>query len=234
MSSDTPHADKTSRRKIFAPTARAKNAAEQSIVKTLRQRRRRQILQTSAVIASLLVLAILINNAINDQDATSSFQIGQVRTDLTGSIVVEGVSYQGVTREGNFFTFSAEQALESNEHPNEVQVVLPRAEIYTESGLTAKIHSERGVFMRDNNIARLVGDVVIDYVDLGYRLTSDEVIAELNSGLIYSEAGIEGEIPEGSIRADGMVLENIDDSENRRVIFSGHTVLTFTGGNRQN
>lgn len=137
--------------------------------------------------------------------------------DKSGDIKLEGLSYRGVTNDGNNFVLLAETASESNAAPDQVKMTSPRARVDTPSGAPITIRANQGDFLRTDNTINLKGRVVIVRPDLGYTLISEEVFTNLDTGTMTSDVPVRGFSPNTRINAGGMVIKD----KAQDVLFTG-------------
>ncbi|MCG8620988.1 MAG: LPS export ABC transporter periplasmic protein LptC [Proteobacteria bacterium] len=163
-----------------------------------------------ALVISLLIgggggaVSIKLTDVASTQDTTDA------------AATLEGVSYKGLTQNGENFAIFADQAIESFANRNLVTLIAPRASVDQDRN-PITIRSNRAEYNRAHNDIHLSGQVVITRPDLGYTLHTDAAIAKLDSGEITSHVPVQAFTPNSAITAQGMTIHD----KGNRIIFTG-------------
>jgi len=136
---------------------------------------------------------------------------------------LEGVTYKGITRDGNDFVVLASSAAENPDQPDQIKLTSPRARVDTNAGNPMTARSNHGLFFRADDKVDLDGRVVIVRPDLGYTLLTERAVAHLDTGMMTSDVLVRGYAPHGEVQADGMVIKD----HGQEVLFTGKSVLTL-------
>ncbi|MGC6485269.1 MAG: LPS export ABC transporter periplasmic protein LptC [Candidatus Puniceispirillales bacterium] len=210
----------------FAPRQMSEDSIATSIASDTSRRRTQLLL----VAASLGVIALLGLALVNLQDSKLEVQVSAEKADLddAGNVQMEGLSYRGITKDGNDFVLLAETAAENTETPDRVLMTGPRARVDTKTGNPITIRANEGDFSRVRNTVNLKGRVVIVRPDLGYTLLTDEAFTNLDTGMIISEVPVRGFSPNARVNSAGMII----NEEARDVTFTGKARLILNQGIR--
>lgn len=163
-------------------------------------------------------IALVISLLIGGGGGAVSIKLTDVATpqDTTAAATLEGVSYKGLTQNGENFAIFADQAIESFANRNLVTLIAPRAQVDQDRN-PITIRSNRAEYNRAHNDIHLSGQVVITRPDLGYTLHTDAAIAKLDSGEITSHVPVQAFTPNSAITAQGMTIHD----KGNRIIFTG-------------
>ena len=191
----------------FAPRG-ADDLAARNVVSGERQRRslRNVILGGVLVISGAIISALVISN-----EKEIKVQVAEEKEEVkkpSSGLELKGLSYKGITSDGNDFIVLAETAIEDQNQPELVELKSPRARVDTTSGNPMTLRSLSGSFYRDQDRVDLNGRVVIVRPDIGYTLMT-------------SDQEVRGFSPRARVRADGMVIS--ERGEN--VLFTGKSTL---------
>ena len=223
-SSDGHRQERSSRRFTFAPREADNSRTADNVSRDNRRRRNRQT-ALAIVICLIVVASIGLTDFTQNEETTVQLGIESTSIGRGGTILLEGLSFQGVTKSGKNFIVSADRASESTEEPDRINMASPRARIDTATGKPITINSESGTLIRNSNTMTLSGKVVIVRPDIGYTLTTEEAVADLESGRLVSNSPVRGTGPDGDIRSGGMVIAG----EGESVVFSGESTITTAG-----
>ncbi len=220
MAEQDVSADRKSSGFSFAPRQMTEDTIASSIASN-NNRRRTQVLLLAV---SLGFIALLGLGLINLEQNKLEVQISVDKTDIdqSGNINLEGLTYSGVTRDGNKFRLMAVTASENTEFPDKVLMTSPSARVETQTGKLMTIEADEGDFLRNRNMIKLKGSVVIKRTG-GYTLTTDEAVANLDTGIMTSKVPVEGFSPNARINSDGMIITG----DIRDITFTGNSTMAF-------
>ena len=204
----------------FAPRSEPISDGTRDLLQSDKQRNYQRYL----VLIALLVLAGIGLSFISlTEEEEIKIQVESTIQEESGALVLEGVTYKGLTSEGNDFIVLAETAAENPDKPDQVSLTSPRARVDTDTGNPMTIRSNNGLFFRNNDRVDLDGRVVIVRPDLGYTLLTEQAVAFLDSGMMTSNVQVRGFSPQGQVTADGMEIKD----HGRDVLFKGKSILTL-------
>ena len=188
-------------------------------------RRRTQIILL-AISTGLIFLLMMGLIGFDESNLELQVSVEKADIDQAGNVNLEGLSYRGVTKDGNDFVLLSETASENTDTPDRVLMTSPRARVDTETGNPITIRANEGDFSRNKNTVNLKGRVVIVRPDLGYTLLTDEAFANLDTGVMISEVPVRGFSPTTRINSDGMVIAE----EARDILFTGKSRIILNQG----
>ena len=204
----------------FAPRSEPISDGTRDLLQSDKQRNYQRYL----VLIALLVLAGIGLSFISlTEEEEIKIQVESTIHEESGALVLEGVTYKGLTSEGNDFIVLAETAAENPDKPDQVALTSPRARVDTDTGNPMTIRSNNGLFFRNDDRVDLDGRVVIVRPDLGYTLLTEQAVAFLDSGMMTSNVQVRGFSPQGQVTADGMEIKD----HGRDVLFKGKSILTL-------
>ena len=204
----------------FAPRSEPISDGTRDLLQSDKQRNYQRYL----VLIALLVLAGIGLSFISlTEEEEIKIQVESTIQEESGALVLEGVTYKGLTSEGNDFIVLAETAAENPDEPDQVALTSPRARVDTDTGNPMTIRSNNGLFFRNDDRVDLDGRVVIVRPDLGYTLLTEQAVAFLDSGMMTSNVQVRGFSPQGQVTADGMEIKD----HGRDVLFKGKSILTL-------
>ena len=212
--------DKQGKTYSFAPRSEPISDGTRDLLQSDKQRNYQRYL----VLIALLVLAGIGLSFISlTEEEEIKIQVESTIQEESGALVLEGVTYKGLTSEGNDFIVLAETAAENPDKPDQVALTSPRARVDTDTGNPITIRSNNGLFFRNDDRVDLDGRVVIVRPDLGYTLLTEQAVAFLDSGMMTSNVQVRGFSPQGQVTADGMEIKD----HGRDVLFKGKSILTL-------
>jgi LPS export ABC transporter protein LptC len=218
---DQPSPQEDKKAFSFAPRSQSLSEPAREILKADRQRRlqRYLILMAAMVIVGLGLSFISLN-----QEEDIKIQVdAKITPQEKGELILEGVTYKGITRDGNDFVVLASSAAENPDQPDQIKLTSPRARVDTNAGNPMTARSNHGLFFRADDKVDLDGRVVIVRPDLGYTLLTERAVAHLDTGMMTSDVLVRGYAPHGEVQADGMVIKD----HGQEVLFTGKSVLTL-------
>ena len=212
--------DKQGKTYSFAPRSEPISDGTRDLLQSDKQRNYQRYL----VLIALLVLAGIGLSFISlTEEEEIKIQVESTIQEESGALLLEGVTYKGLTSEGNDFIVLAETAAENPDKPDQVALTSPRARVDTDTGNPMTIRSNNGLFFRNDDRVDLDGRVVIVRPDLGYTLLTEQAVAFLDSGMMTSNVQVRGFSPQGQVTADGMEIKD----HGRDVLFKGKSILTL-------
>ena len=128
--------------------------------------------------------------------------------------------FSGMTADGAAITIFAQSAKTDPATIDDATIDRLNAEIQTPDGASISAQANEGA-IEDSRIARLKGDVFIE-TSTGYRISTDELVSDLDKTLIESVGSVVASCPIGDVSAGKMVVH----LQNR----SGNSMLVFKNG----
>lgn len=227
--SDTPPSDtsinpdgQARKRFAFAPREEGDNAPVQRIIENDRKRKGLRLGITIGIgLIATVVLSFISITAEDGIKLQVTAENPQISDD--GALKLEGLTYKGITSDGNNFIVLAEVATELPNQPELVELESPRARVDSTSGNPMTIRSNKGELNRDTELVELNGRVVIVRPDIGYTLMTEAAVAHLNTGRMTSDKIVRGYSPRARVRAEGMIIND----NGQDVLFTGKSTLTI-------
>ena len=141
--------------------------------------------------------------------------------------IVTGPFYFGTTVDGDEIAFSADTLTTPPDNvgtnrADSVNVVMDLA-----SGAQVTLSSDTGFFDIAGNLADLQGNVVI-ITSSGYRVESDQMLAQLSSLDVRSPGPVHSVGPPGTLDAGKMVLSSSGDGGAAQLVFTNGVKLIYT------
>lgn len=210
----------------FAPRQMSEESIATSIASDT-NRRRAQILLLTISFGFIFLVGF---GLLSLEESNLEIQVSAEKAAIeeTGDVKMEGLSYRGITKDGNDFVLIADTAAENTQSPDLVLMTGPRARVDTNTGNPITIRANEGDFSRTKNTVNLKGRVVIVRPDLGYTLLTDQAFTNLDTGVMISEVPVRGFSPNARVNSDGMVIAE----EARDVTFTGKAKIILNQGIR--
>jgi lipopolysaccharide export system protein LptC len=133
--------------------------------------------------------------------------------------------YQGVDKDKQPFTITADLAHNVVPSSAKVELEMPKADITLKDGSWLVLSAETGVYGRESQTLELFGRVNL-YHDSGYEVRTEKAKIELDRGAAHGNALVHGEGPFGNIDAEGFRI--ID--KGRTIFFLGKSRLVLHPG----
>jgi LPS export ABC transporter protein LptC len=214
--------EESRKRFTFAPKTATTERPLEWILENNRQRRNIRF----ALMAGIAFIAAIIMSFMSfTSDSEVKVQITSNPTSIkeSATLKLSGLTYKGVTSDGNDFIVLAETAWETPEKPNLVELVSPRARVDSDADNPITLRANNGYFDRINERINFNGRVVIVRPDIGYTLRTEAAIAHLNSGIMTSDQRVRGFSPQGQVQSEGMII----GKNGQDVLFTGKSILTL-------
>jgi len=219
--SDHPAPKENKKAFSFAPRSQSLSEPAREMLKADRQRKLQRYL---ILMAAMVMVGLGLSFISLTQEEDIKIQVdAQITPQDKGELILEGVTYKGITQEGNDFVVLAKSAAEIPDKPDQIKLTSPRARMDTNAGNPMTARSNHGLFFRTDDRVNLDGRVVIVRPDLGYTLLTESAVAYLDTGMMTSDVLVRGYAPHGEVKADGMVIKD----QGLDVLFTGKSVLTL-------
>ncbi len=205
----------------FAPRPASQSASTTNLAVNERQRRtiRNLLIAVVFVLTGTIISALIISSEEDIKVQVTAEPSPEVSP--SSELELEGLTFKGITQEGNDFIILADRAVELSGQPELVKLISPRARIDSTSGNPMTVRSLNGSFDRNNDRVDLEGRVVIVRPDIGYTLMTDQAVAYLGTGMMTSDREVRGFSPRGRVRSDGIVISE----GGQHILFTGSSTL---------
>lgn len=137
---------------------------------------------------------------------------------------VQEARYRGHDNKGRPFMITAQSAVQATSRDPIVDIAGMRARIGLESG-PATLKADRGRYNLETETVNVIGPILFTAAD-GYRLQTRDVAVDLDSRVMVTDGGVEGQMPLGRFSAERMRA----DLESRTVTLSGNARLHIVQG----
>lgn len=131
--------------------------------------------------------------------------------------------YEGRDDEGRPFVLTASSARQAELGADRVRLREPRAQVTLENGNLLTVTAERGVFLQDERLLTLRGDVNV-YHDAGYTFKTELAILDMRENTAHGDEPVIATGPKGTLEAQGFRV--LDDG--KTVLFTGRSRVTLT------
>jgi len=138
------------------------------------------------------------------------------------TITMENARFAGVDANGRSFNVTAARAIQSVDDEKHIQLQQPKADITLADGTKIAVRSDTGELQRDTRMLDLLGSVTL-VEDSGYEFRTTKARIDLSARTAAGDAPVEGQGPNGEIRADGFEITDRGD----RVVFRGRSRAVF-------
>ena len=179
-----------------------------------------------------LLLALGLTGAIAvwlgfvDTNDDIRIEVADVAVNNNGNVELTGAQYRGRTESGRRFEIIAATARETSETPGNIDLNDIVARVYSQNGALINIKSREGAYSKNGSKVNLVGDVVVLDAERKMRLETQELLADLSSGDMKSDAAVRVTGEGSLVIADGMQV--YDNGE--LIIFNGKPKMILNNG----
>ena len=170
-------------------------------------------------LAVTLVLLVVVWPQFKLYEGRFRIRVSDISLEQAGKLTMLNARYEGLDDKQQPFVLTADQATQSSENQNLIELEMPRGDVTLNDGAWLAMDAQQGLYNRDNELLDLEGDVVL-FHDRGFELRSQSAQVDLEAGTAVGYETTEGQGPSGSSLSEGfLVLERGD-------------VLVFTGKSR--
>ena len=120
------------------------------------------------------------------------------------------------------FNLTADRASRQKENPNMVDLILPKADLTSQSGSWMALSAKIGLFDRNSEVLNLRGSVSL-FHNSGYELRTNIAKINLAAGTAEGKGPILGHGPDGTVKAQGFRILR----HGRTMIFTGKSKVVF-------
>jgi len=185
-----------------------------------RSRLVRRLRRLLPALAGILVVATLLANG-EWLLAYGPASVGRISFE-NGVLKMENPRLSGYSQGDRTYEISAASATQDISTPDLVRLQDVVARITEEDGRWTTVNARSGLFHSGNETLRLENDIRVR-TDQGYEMRLEVADIEFKSGKVVSDQPVEIEMPDGTLSADSMQIENSGD----RVSFSGNVSIVY-------
>ncbi len=131
--------------------------------------------------------------------------------------------YTAVDSEGRPFKIRAAEAIQEKQNPDGVLLRLPVGALDMQDGSILGIRSAHGLYEQEKRRLTLMDNVVMTRND-GSEMRTRSLFVDIANGVAETTNPVEGETPEGTIKAQGMVITG----RGALTVFKGPATLVLT------
>ncbi len=140
-------------------------------------------------------------------DSGPNLGVGGVDLEQDGRVRLDHPRYVGEASEGGAYAVEAESARLDPVEPRRIELEQMRAELPAEGRGPVELRADGAVFDRDEELIELDGGIELTTAD-GYRLRTEAATVVLGAGTVRSSTPVDGDGPEGEIRADRLEVDD--------------------------
>lgn len=126
------------------------------------------------------------------------------------------------------FNLTADRATRQKENPNIVDLILPKADLTSQSGSWMALSAKFGLFNRNSEVLKLRDSVNL-FHDSGYELRTTIAKIDLAEGTAEGAVPISGHGPDGTVQAEGFRILG----HGKTMIFTGKSKIVFYSKSKQ-
>lgn len=173
-------------------------------------------------LAVALVLMVVVWPQLMLYDDRFRIRVSDISLEQADTLTMLNARYEGLDDENQPFYLTADQAVQSSENKNLIDLEMPKGDITLNSGTWLVMEAQEGLFNRDSQLLDLAGDVTL-FHDEGFELRTQSARIDLEAGTAEGNETTKGQGPSGTSQSEGFqVLERGDV-----VIFTGKSRLTI-------
>ena len=141
----------------------------------------------------------------------------------TGSLEMTGARYSGRTPSGNFFSITADRAVEDANNKETMHLFNPDGTFERDGKGTTHLLSKEGFYNANADTIVLFGAVRVHRDFLNLTLLTERMEANIESGTLLAPTAVEVTSPDMQVTAEGMQAYN----HGERIIFTGNPRAVF-------
>jgi LPS export ABC transporter protein LptC len=149
---------------------------------------------------------------------------------LTGSLEMTGARYSGRTPSGNFFSITADRAVEDANNKETMHLFNPDGTFERDGRGTTHLLSKEGFYNANADTIELFGAVRVHRDIQNLTLLTERMEANIGSGTLLAPTAVEVTSPDMHVTAEGMQAyihgEHIIFTGNPRAVFISNTQQT--------
>ena len=147
----------------------------------------------------------------------------------TGSLEMTGARYSGRTPSGNFFTITADRAVEDANNKETMHLFNPDGTFERDGKGTTHLLSKEGFYNATADTIELFGAVRVHRDIQNLTLLTERIEANIRSGALLAPTAVEVTSPDMQVTAEGMQAYN----HGERIIFTGNPRAVFISNTQQ-
>jgi len=148
---------------------------------------------------------------------------------LTGSLEMTGARYSGRTPSGNFFSITADRAVEDANNKETMHLFNPYDTFERDGKGTTHLLSKEGFYNVNTDNIELFGSVRVHRDIQNLTLLTERMEANIESGTLLAPTAVEVTSPDIQVTAEGMQAYN----HGERIIFTGNPRAVFISNTQQ-
>jgi LPS export ABC transporter protein LptC len=148
---------------------------------------------------------------------------------LTGSLEMTGARYSGRTQSGNFFSITADRAVEDANNKETMHLFNPDGTFERDGRGTTHLLSKEGFYNANADTIELFGAVRVHRDIQNLTLLTERMEANIGSGTLLAPTAVEVTSPDMQVTAEGMQAYN----HGERIIFTGNPRAVFISNTQQ-
>ena len=147
----------------------------------------------------------------------------------TGSLEMTGARYSGRTPSGNFFSITADRAVEDANNKETMHLFNPDGTFERDGKGTTHLLSKEGFYNATADTIELFGAVRVHRDIQNLTLLTERIEANIRSGALLAPTAVEVTSPDMQVTAEGMQAYN----HGERIIFTGNPRAVFISNTQQ-
>lgn len=180
----------------------------------------RRLRRALPALAGILVVATVVAN-VDWLLSYGPVSLGRISVE-DGVLKMENPRLSGYSQDERTYEISAASATQDISAPNIVRLQDIAARITEEDGRWTAISARSGRFHSVKETLRLENDILVR-TDRGYEMRLQVADIGFKNGSVVSDRPVEIDMPDGTLRADSMRIEDSGD----RILFSGNVSITY-------
>ena len=153
-------------------------------------------------IAAALILLIVVWPQLDGDDSRFRISVSDLSAGLAENLTMLNARFDGMDEKNQPFSVTADQATQTPERANVIELAFPKADITLASGAWLALEAQEGLFDREAKVLELNGGVFL-FHDKGYELTTESARVDLETNVAEGFDSVSGQGPFGSVRSQG-------------------------------
>lgn len=176
-------------------------------------------------VAFLLIILVVAWPYLKSQHNRFRLGFTDIKLEEGGDPAMLNPRYLGTDKNSQPYSITADLAKNLLKESASVELEMPKADITLKDGSWLVLTAETGVYGRGDKTLILVGMVNL-FHDSGYEFRTDEAQIDLNEGIAYGKAPVEGQGPFGDLQGEGFRLAD----GGKTIHFTGKSKLVIYPG----
>ena len=157
------------------------------------------------IMAALLLLAISIWPNLIENENRFQLSTNQLAEDAPQASVIVGPKYIGTTGSGLNYTVKASHAAPSLENTDAINLKNLRIDVKAQNDTAMTMTANRATYWRTRNGMAAEGDITVK-TNQNHTMRAKTAYADFGRSVVWSDAPISGEGPNGTFKADGFEI----------------------------